>query len=82
MVRTVVFVRTLESQSPQAGQFNSYYDNMQGGQDDYKSLNPLKRVNSILTFQVEMSALPELTESQSPQAGQFNSYIVLASRIN
>jgi len=39
-----------------------------------ESLNPLKRVNSILT---EMSALPELTElrkSQSPQAGQFNSY--------
>jgi len=38
-----------------------------------ESLNPLKRVNSILT---ELVALAESLkiESQSPQTGQFNSY--------
>jgi len=65
------------SQSPQTGQFNSY---IKSASDlislAESSLNPLKRVNSILT--VELSSLPELTElrSQSPQTGQFNSYRV------
>jgi len=41
------------------------------------SLNPLKRVNSILT---QGWALPEFgaildDKSQSPQTGQFNSYV-------
>ena len=40
----------LESQSPQAGQFNSYQI-LKGEQHERtKCLNPLKRVNSILTI--------------------------------
>ncbi len=39
------------------------------------SLNPLKRVNSILTEKGWFPAVRSNgTESQSPQAGQFNSY--------
>ena len=38
-----------------------------------QSLNPLKRVNSILTEQ-GLSCFKKLLESQSPQTGQFNSY--------
>jgi len=37
-------------------------------------LNPLKRVNSILT-QLRMQYLSASIKSQSPQTGQFNSYI-------
>jgi len=36
-------------------------------------LNPLKRVNSILTLSFSSTNLP-LALSQSPQTGQFNSY--------
>ena len=60
------------SQSPQAGQFNSYMTRFLFL--FFYSLNPLKRVNSILTkelVKLEMAAPPK---SQSPQAGQFNSY--------
>ena len=38
------------SQSPQTGQFNSYcYRRTNDGLEKVESLNPLKRVNSILT---------------------------------
>jgi len=41
-----------------------------------EGLNPLKRVNSILTFvDGEDFSEPVHPESQSPQAGQFNSYM-------
>jgi len=53
----------LESQSPQAGQFNSYKKGENKNEKENTSLNPLKRVNSILTLQVELSSLPELTVS-------------------
>jgi len=40
------------------------------------SLNPLKRVNSILTEAMGQDASSDKKfVSQSPQAGQFNSYI-------
>jgi len=64
------------SQSPQAGQFNSYRLTMNiTNKEVIESLNPLKRVNSILTIS-EASFCPALSPivSQSPQAGQFNSY--------
>ena len=38
------------------------------------SLNPLKRVNSILTSLEDEDVLVKNGWSQSPQAGQFNSY--------
>jgi len=39
------------------------------------SLNPLKRVNSILTNKEKVKhQLSLLEKSQSPQTGQFNSY--------
>jgi len=37
-------------------------------------LNPLKRVNSILTISLRNLPLTMRGESQSPQTGQFNSY--------
>ena len=43
-------------------------------------LNPLKRVNSILTKIDSAGAKEKLAQSQSPQAGQFNSYAVKACR--
>ena len=42
--------------------------------DGTESLNPLKRVNSILTIFVLLVSPESFPESQSPQAGQFNSY--------
>ena len=39
-------------------------------------LNPLKRVNSILTMTRHGILKGTLDESQSPQAGQFNSYTI------
>jgi len=40
-----------------------------------RGLNPLKRVNSILTELTELRKTQVKTQwSQSPQAGQFNSY--------
>ena len=63
-----------KSQSPQTGQFNSYVKACRGLTKVSNSLNPLKRVNSILTkccvLKVEILA----GMSQSPQTGQFNSY--------
>jgi len=64
------------SQSPQTGQFNSYEHIM----FIYIilcliSLNPLKRVNSILTASCYLEFIEPWTMSQSPQTGQFNSYI-------
>jgi len=38
------------------------------------SLNPLKRVNSILTASCYLEFIEPWTMSQSPQTGQFNSY--------
>ena len=61
------------SQSPQAGQFNSYWVGKSLKDQMELSLNPLKRVNSILTIRLEQSNYSSL-QSQSPQAGQFNSY--------
>jgi len=40
----------------------------------YNGLNPLKRVNSILTASKDKQFIGTLIESQSPQTGQFNSY--------
>jgi len=62
------------SQSPQAGQFNSYPKRISllYERDSY-CLNPLKRVNSILTPE-DIPFLSRAFKSQSPQAGQFNSY--------
>ena len=43
--------RVIESQSPQTGQFNSYETGgIVGVYVSFKRLNPLKRVNSILTY--------------------------------
>jgi len=39
-----------------------------------QGLNPLKRVNSILTEKKMKEKELKGTESQSPQTGQFNSY--------
>jgi len=67
------------SQSPQAGQFNSYICEIFFKKCSYfLSLNPLKRVNSILTNYVEITGSIDSIRSQSPQAGQFNSYIANA----
>ena len=42
--------KSIESQSPQTGQFNSYPEMVaKGWAIGKRSLNPLKRVNSILT---------------------------------
>ncbi len=38
------------------------------------SLNPLKRVNSILTASLAKATEKISEQSQSPQTGQFNSY--------
>ena len=47
----IEFIDGEESQSPQAGQFNSYLALYTGLRiSDLLSLNPLKRVNSILTL--------------------------------
>ena len=63
------------SQSPQTGQFNSYPKTPQNKDWAHISgLNPLKRVNSILTEVAFASAKAEVAVSQSPQTGQFNSY--------
>jgi len=43
--------------------------------ESMKSLNPLKRVNSILTKVLLEEKKNEHHKSQSPQAGQFNSYL-------
>jgi len=40
----------------------------------YIRLNPLKRVNSILTLSEEIIIFQKSVMSQSPQTGQFNSY--------
>ncbi len=65
-----------KSQSPQAGQFNSYLEKASSSNTKAElGLNPLKRVNSILTYRSKTMAIKEILESQSPQAGQFNSYL-------
>ena len=48
----------------------------------YYSLNPLKRVNSILTGWYIHSDVEGFDESQSPQAGQFNSYKTISQKIS
>ena len=64
-----------ESQSPQTGQFNSYIEEgLQLIYQKYQSLNPLKRVNSILTIKEKYNIRQIMLLSQSPQTGQFNSY--------
>jgi len=46
------------------------------------SLNPLKRVNSILTASCYLEFIEPWTMSQSPQTGQFNSYVgILRKRL-
>ena len=62
------------SQSPQTGQFNSYHVQDSICASKPKSLNPLKRVNSILTRISNRTIRLRRGESQSPQTGQFNSY--------
>ncbi len=44
---------------------------------EYRSLNPLKRVNSILTELYAEIVYENDKLSQSPQAGQFNSYVIM-----
>ena len=64
------------SQSPQTGQFNSYMQVIWLMKvNPIFSLNPLKRVNSILTLPSLRKRFPQIDfRSQSPQTGQFNSY--------
>jgi len=65
----------LGSQSPQTGQFNSYSNDMFNlNSGKILCLNPLKRVNSILTHNSLDRAFYRKYKSQSPQTGQFNSY--------
>ena len=65
----------ISSQSPQTGQFNSYnVVRLYRIDPKNKSLNPLKRVNSILTRSLDGSEIISEKGSQSPQTGQFNSY--------
>ena len=64
-----------ESQSPQTGQFNSYVSNVEDFSEPvHPGLNPLKRVNSILTLPFAFFFILAFSRSQSPQTGQFNSY--------
>ncbi len=63
------------SQSPQTGQFNSYDGELTYLEPDDIRLNPLKRVNSILTELKKSDIRSRLAMSQSPQTGQFNSYL-------
>ena len=66
------------SQSPQAGQFNSYCYRRQSKTDTtlFKSQSPQAgQFNSYDTKTGELIDI--IPESQSPQAGQFNSYKVL-----
>jgi len=44
---------------------------------NYLGLNPLKRVNSILTLEYIMCYSLQSLLSQSPQTGQFNSYALV-----
>jgi len=62
-----------KSQSPQTGQFNSYSNLWINLGYGIECLNPLKRVNSILTVFYIYNKEVNL-KSQSPQTGQFNSY--------
>ena len=63
------------SQSPQTGQFNSYKaSHKELSARGSTCLNPLKRVNSILTNSNEYINDELYNSSQSPQTGQFNSY--------
>ncbi len=69
------FLDILEkSQSPQTGQFNSYKRELSTSFDKLPRLNPLKRVNSILTRLTRNNKSWARCSSQSPQTGQFNSY--------
>ena len=65
------------SQSPQTGQFNSYLGQLYIEKKENNCLNPLKRVNSILTYDERIDEVLNLLGSQSPQTGQFNSYTLL-----
>ncbi len=73
-----VCLHNFQSQFPQTGQFNSYIVCiMRLHQARNLSLNPLKRVNSILTpTNLNPGKLHNRCRSQSPQTGQFNSYLV------
>ena len=62
-----------KSQSPQTGQFNSYLADINKIRRKLFGLNPLKRVNSILTTRLGIHQ-ENGEKSQSPQTGQFNSY--------
>ena len=56
----------IPSQSPQTGQFNSYKnDGGERGRMKHKGLNPLKRVNSILTAS-DLISLAESMKSLNP----------------
>ena len=70
-------IEDYETQSPQAVQFNNYKIIIEAIKSEWKSLNPLKRVNSILTGFVSVYQDGRFSESQSPQAGQFNSYLLI-----
>ena len=74
IIRCPTITRYIMSQSPQTGQFNSYRKSVQFIRTiGIMCLNPLKRVNSILTLC--WRAISEVMFlSQSPQTGQFNSY--------
>ena len=46
------YTKIRESQSPQTGQFNSYIIIYDAINEEVYRLNPLKRVNSILTSEI------------------------------
>ena len=54
------------SQSPQTGQFNSYSTSGKSILSGHLSLNPLKRVNSILTWKMVGFRLREVMEGLNP----------------
>ena len=62
---------------PSSGSIQFLQDSVGPGKGnwDYYRLNPLKRVNSILTLERATEKITEQLVSQSPQAGQFNSYL-------
>jgi len=67
--QTYSFLTILESQSPQTGQFNSYRDDTGEVSVPIESLNPLKRVNSILTKSIVGILRKRLVQVSIPSNG-------------
>ena len=73
---TILIVRRNDEKVsiPSSGSIQFLPEMVSKGWKIAKSLNPLKRVNSILTLLEGLVRRFGLFQSQSPQAGQFNSY--------